>query len=267
MRGTQNMVAAATLALLGCGDGGGGSGTDIGNAAELFNNPDGVISADNANDAVSQAIAATRANDTGELGGVFSFSTLPAQDKGVDLECFDINGTSTVVDFACLAMEVGTDCVGTGNVVTEVVDFASDGSSFTANTQFNEAAISCGGQPPSVCDGPAQTASSGGVSVTCLDLTCTFEGESEPVTGCSSVDLRTGGELVLVTLEDGSVVCLSLATNASCTQACSAWRDAEGESIIVCDVTETTGACEDDGSTIGEVDNCVVDRTQSACPF
>jgi len=70
-------VMVVAVVLVGCGsdDGGGsGDGTNINNAASLFNNPDGTVSDDNADDAVRKAIDATRLAATASVANaLFSF--------------------------------------------------------------------------------------------------------------------------------------------------------------------------------------------------
>jgi hypothetical protein len=258
-------ATAAALLLVACGsDGsnGSGGGTNVQNAAELFENPTGTVTPENADEAVQQAIDATRAQATGDLGGGFvPFSEVPKQFD----ECISQSGTSVSVDYACVARDIGEDCVGQGNISTNVRDFNLDGSGVFV-TQYNDAGLACGGGPLVLCSGPAETSvsSSFDTVVSCLDLTCTFEGESETTQGCFTTDI-SGNNLVLVTLDDGSVVCIALVASVDCSQACSEWEDAEGPSRIVCDVTETDGACSRDGSTIVSTENCVVDRTQTSC--
>jgi hypothetical protein len=254
---------AAALLLVACGSdssNGSGGGTNVQNAAELFENPTGTVTSENANEAVQQAIDASRAQATGQLGGgVGLFSEAPKQFD----ECLAINGTTVVVDYACVARDIGEDCVGQGNITTNASSINPDGSGVFV-TQYNNAGLSCGGLPPYVCNGPATTSISNDTIVSCLDLTCTVEGESVPTEGCFTQDFA-GNNLVLVTLEDGSVVCIALVANADCSKACSEWEDAEGPSRIVCDVTETDGTCNTDGTTIVSTDNCVIDRTQVSC--
>jgi hypothetical protein len=258
------MVLAAGMA--GCGDGSNDGGTNINNAAVLFNNPDGTVSDDNADDAVRKALDATRANNSGQLGGGFGFASVQAPAEKAIEDCISINTSngSSVVDYVCLGPEIDADCTGQGNITTTIGSIGSDGS-VVANTQYNNAGLSCGGQPFYSCNGPAQTSIAGETIVTCLDLVCTSEGVSESSAGCFTFDSTTGNNLVLITLDDGSVVCVALVANSDCTQACSEWRDAEGESRIVCDVTRTDGTCNTDGTTIEETENCVLDRTQSSC--
>lgn len=265
MKFIVSMMVVA-VSMVGCGsDDGGGSG-NVTNAASLFNNPDGTVSDENADDAVRKAIDATRANNSGQLGGGFGFPSVqsPAEKAIEDCISIDTSNGSSVIDYVCLGPEVDADCTGQGNITTTIGSVSSDGSA-VVNTQYNNAGLSCAGQPFYSCNGPAQTSIAGETIVTCLDLICTVEGESEPSAGCFTFDSTTGNNLVLVTLDDGSVVCVALVANNDCSQACSEWRDAEGESRIVCDVTETDGTCNTDGSTIQETANCVIDRMQTSC--
>ena len=258
MRNLWTSMAAVAL-VMGCGDDGGGSTPNVTNAAQLFNDPDGTITAENADSAVLQAIEATQANEAGQLGG-FGFSAAAAEPKGVQ-ECTQVDGNEVVTDFACIAGEI-EDCTGSGNTRTEIIESGSN--NFVANTQFNNVSLSCNGLPAFVCNGPSQTSFSGGTTVSCLNLTCTFQGESSTTDSCIAVS-ETGSNLVLVPLEDGSVVCVALVANDDCSRACSEWQDAEGDSIITCDITSTSGTCSTDGTTIQDVANCVVDRSQSTC--
>lgn len=257
----------AAVVLVGCGsDDSSGGSTNIDNAAEQFNNPDGTVTDENADEAVQKAIDATRANATGELGGGFGFfsETEPAP-KAIE-DCISVNYTngSSTIDYACLGPEIGADCVGQGNITTTVGSFSQDGSG-VYNTQYNNAGLSCGDAPAYVCNGPAQTSISGNTIITCQNLICTLGGESDTSEGCFTFDVTTGNNLVLVTLEDGSVVCVAIVANTDCSQACSEWRDAEGESRIVCDVTETDGTCDPNGTTVVTTANCVIDRTETSC--
>lgn len=254
------MTAALLLVACGSDDSNGGGGTNVQNAAELFENPTGTVTPENADDAVQQAIDASRAQATGELGGGFGlFSEAPKQFD----ECINLNGTSVTVDYACVARDIGEDCVGQGNITTNASSFNPDGTGVFV-TQYNNAGLGCGGLPPYVCNGPAETSISNDTIVTCLNLTCTVEGESDTTEGCFTQDFA-GNNLVLVTLEDGSVVCVALFANSDCSKACSEWEDIEGPSRIVCDVTETDGTCTTDGATIVSTDNCVIDRTEVSC--
>jgi hypothetical protein len=254
--------------LVGCGDSNDVSEPEIraDNAAQLFNDPDGTVTEENADEAVQKAIDATRANESGQVGGGFGiFSTGEPAPKAVE-DCISVNPSngSSVIDYVCLGPELDADCVGQGNVTTTIGSFSPDGSG-VVNTQYNDAGLSCGGAPAYICDGPAQTSIAGETIVTCLDLVCSYDGESAPSQGCFTFDATTGNNLVLVTLEDGSVVCIALVANSDCSQACSEWRDAEGDSRIICDVTATEGECNTDGSSITEAANCVVDRTATSC--
>ncbi|MGB5375173.1 MAG: hypothetical protein WBN15_15425 [Polyangiales bacterium] len=260
------MVVAAALAGCGGDDGGSsGGGTNINNAANLFNNPDGTVTDDNADDAVKKAIDATRANNSGQLGGGFGFPSVRSSAPKAIEDCISINTSngSSVVDYACLGPEIDADCTGQGNITTTIGSFSADGSG-VFNTQYNNAGLTCGGAPPFVCNGPAQTSIAGETIVTCLELVCTYDGESDSSSGCFTID-SLGNNLVLVTLDDGSVVCVSLVANSDCSQACSEWRDADGESRIICDVTAVDGTCNPDGTTIQETANCVIDRAQTSC--
>lgn len=259
----------SSWALIGCGgDGSSGGSTNIDNAAEAFSNPDGTVTENNADEAVQKAVDATRANAQGQAGGGLGggfFSVEPSQPKAIE-DCIDVNTSngSTVVDYACLGPELGEDCVGQGTVSTSVASFNSDGSG-VFNTQYDNAGFSCGGSPAYSCNGPAQTSISGNTIIICQNLTCTYDGESVPSDGCFTFDAVTGNNLVLVTLDDGQVVCVAIVANTDCSQTCSEWRDAQGDSRIVCDVTETDGTCSQDGTTIVSVANCEVDRTQTSC--
>jgi len=263
-------VMVVAVVLIGCGsdDGGGsGGGTNINNAASLFNNPDGTVSNDNADDAVRKAIDATRANNSGQLGGGFGFASVqPTAEKAIE-DCISINTSngSSVIDYVCLGPEIDPDCTGQGNITTTIGSISADGSSAVVNTQYNNAGLSCAGEPLYSCNGPAQTSIAGETIVTCHNLVCNYDGESDASSGCFTFDSTTGNNLVLVTLDNGSVVCVALVANSDCSQACSEWRDAEGESRIVCDVTATEGTCNTDGTTIQETANCVIDRTQTSC--
>ncbi|MFW2387456.1 MAG: hypothetical protein ACN4G0_03915 [Polyangiales bacterium] len=263
-------VMVVSVAMAGCGSDDGGSsggGTNLNNAAVLFNNPDGTVSDDNADEAVRKALDATRANNSGQLGGGFGFASVQSPAEKAIEDCISINTSngSSVIDYVCLGPEIDADCTGQGNITTTIGSVSADGN-LVANTQYNNAGITCGGEPLYSCNGPAQTSIAGETIVTCLDLVCTYDGESESSEGCFTFDSATGGNLVLVTLDDGSVVCVALVANSDCSQACSEWRDAEGESRIVCDVTETDGnACNTDGTTIQDTANCVIDRTQTSC--
>lgn len=263
-----SIFVLVSLAFVGCGDSGSGGGsTNINNAAEAFNNPDGTVTADNANDAVQKAVDATRANAQGQAAGGFGgfFSVDQSRPKAIE-DCIQINTSngSTVVDYACLGPEIGADCVGQGTVSTSVASFNSDGSG-VFNTRYNDAGFTCGDSPAYSCNGDAQTSISGNTIIICQDLTCTYGGESAPSEGCFTFDAVTGNNLVLVTLDDGSVVCIAIVANSDCSRTCSEWRDAQGDSTIVCDVTATDGTCSQDGTTIISVDNCEVDRTQTSC--
>lgn len=178
-----------------------------------------------------------------------------------------IDGTNVTIQYSCFAEAIGEEsgvmCTGSGSVSSQTASSSDD--SFVINVRYNNASLSCEGAPAITWNGTGSGAFVDNILVNCIDLVCTQGNASSPTEGCFSVDLDTGKDLVLVTLDDGSVVCLLVVANSDCTRACSEWRDAQGDAIITCDVTETSGTCNTDAGTIEDVANCTVDRTRSTC--
>lgn len=264
------VLVVCVRALVGCGgDGGGGTSNDVQNAAARFANPDGTLTDANSNEAVLEALRATRAFESGQGAfgtGVAAVNPAATTDKAIE-DCIVVDGLNVTIQYSCFAEAIGEEsgvmCTGSGSVTSQLVSSSDTG--FVTNYQYNNASLSCDGAPAISCNGTGSGALVDNIFVNCIDLVCTQSGASDATEGCFSTDIDTGKDLVLVTLDDGSVVCLLVVANSDCTRACSEWRDAEGDAIITCDVTETSGTCDTDAGTIEDVANCQVDRSQSTC--
>ncbi|MEZ4271497.1 MAG: hypothetical protein R3C68_08720 [Myxococcota bacterium] len=260
------VVAVLAVGFIAAGCGGSGSLSPE-KAAQLFTNPDGALTSDNATPAVNKAIQSTLVDEQagnfspfGTPGGLTSATYA----QGFDSACVDVQGQSSVtIDMACIAQEL--ECTGSGSMSFKASN-TSSADNFSISFRYNNASLMCQGEPEFQCNGSGSVSQVDGVIVSCSDLTCTVDGVQETLDSCFSVEVGTGNNLVLVTVDDGSVVCVNVRANAGCTQACTEWRDSAGDARIVCDVATTTGTgCSTNGEGIETVSNCVIDRQTTSC--
>ena len=269
MRSLRLSAVVVCALAIGCG-GDSGGGTSPQKAAALFQNPDGILSGDSiANGAFNEAIRASQTFETSQGFNPFSglASGLTQKGGGFDFsDCVSGDADKFTFKLSCLAEFTDGECSGSGKLSFDISgDPGSD--NFSIEYEYKDANFTCVGSPSTTCNGTASISQVDMTTVSCSDLTCEFDGEVFPSSGCFTSDDTSGSNLVLVELDNGSVVCVRIAANSDCSKVCSEWRDAEGSAIIVCDVSETNdNICSPEGESIDEVDNCVLDRTQTECP-
>jgi hypothetical protein len=264
------LALVGAFAFLGCSSGGGGDTPDPSSAD--FDNPDGSVTEDNAEDLMSDAIDSQAGTESvgSAIGGFLRLNPRVneeiAKRFGASAPKLDVDSIRAQSDFSdCVSGDENSGTVDLGCIYDTNPDYfpgcTVDGTikyeaedENNGSVDINDLVYDCGEGLDFECDGGIAFSD----DVTCYDLSCTLNNDDSSLNGCINEEAQ-----VLLSGDGGNVVCLTLAPNEDCSQVSADWEDADGPLTITCDVEDKTASlCPDSALGINSLTagSCDIDR-------
>ncbi len=264
--------AVGVALLLGSCSSDGTSALDPSDAASQFNNPTGTLSSTNASDIVGSGVQSGTVGETqGALQDLLLVQSVVGQKIGKKLpgfrfqttvaDCSSGNAENGTIDFGCLTTlgwfeleEETQGCTGSGTISFTLSDTL-------VTVGFNNFSFVCPGSSVSACSGALALDLEG--YITCMNLECSFDGETDSFNGC----IDALNQLVLIIYEDESYVFGNYGATEGCASAYMTVTDSTGPNCVECAVTQAGANCPTpDPFDIEAFGSCTITPNATMCP-